>query len=89
LTLLGKMAHDCIIGIGTVPGSIGVGEALKGAAVAGFDSIKPSLLDREAQAGMIETNQAPMMGRSWLRVSNGVPPARAAKTTAWAEPYRY
>jgi hypothetical protein len=43
------MAHDCLIGIQTVLGRIGVDEALEGVAVAGFDSIKPSLLDREAQ----------------------------------------
>ncbi len=55
--LLGKMAHDCLLGVRTVPGSIGVGEALEGVAVAGFDSVEPSLLDREAQAGMIEPNQ--------------------------------
>ncbi len=50
------MAHDHPIGIRTVPGSIGVGEALKGVAVAGFDSVEPSLLDSEVQAGMIEPN---------------------------------
>ncbi len=55
--MLGKMAHDCLISSWTVPGSIGVGEAIKGVAVAGFDIIKPSLLEREAQAGMIEPNQ--------------------------------
>jgi hypothetical protein len=58
--LLGKMAHDCVIGIRTVFGHIGVCEALKGVAVAGFDSFEPSLLDREAQAGMIEPHQGPM-----------------------------
>ncbi len=51
------MAHDCLISIRTVPSSIGVGEAIKGVAVAGFDSIKPRLLDRDAMAGMIEINQ--------------------------------
>ncbi len=57
MTLLGKMAHDRLISVRTVPGSIGVGKAVKGVAVAGFDSIDPSLLHREAQAGMIESNQ--------------------------------
>ncbi len=60
--MLGKMAHDRLISIRTVLGRIGVGEALKGVAVAGFDSIEPSLLDREAQAGMIEPNQGPNAG---------------------------
>ncbi len=44
------------VGLGfvrTVPGSIGVGEAIEVVVVASFDSVKPSLLDREAQAGMI------------------------------------
>ncbi len=57
--MLGKMAHDCLIGIWTVLVRIGVGETLEGVAVAGFDSINPSLLDREAQAGMMEPNQGP------------------------------
>ncbi len=56
MALLGKMVYDCLIGVQTVPDCIGVGEALEGVAVAGFDSVKPSLLDREAQAGMIESN---------------------------------
>ncbi len=51
------MAHDHPVGVRTVLGRIGVGEALKGVAVASFDSVEPSLLDREAQAGMIEPNQ--------------------------------
>jgi hypothetical protein len=62
LTLLGKMAHDHLVSIRTVPGCIGVGEAIKGVAVSGFDGIKPSLLDRKAQAGMIETNQGTNAG---------------------------
>ncbi len=64
------MAHDCIIGVRTVLGCIGVGEALKGAAVAGFDIVEPSLLDKEAQAGMIKTNQGPDAGEikaAWVK----------------------
>ncbi len=57
--MLGKMTHDRLICIRTVLGCIGVGEAFKGVTVAGFDSIEPSLFDREAQAGMIEPNQGP------------------------------
>ncbi len=57
MALLGKMAHDCLIGVRTVLGCIGVGEALKDVAVAGFDCVKSSLLDREAQAGMIKPHQ--------------------------------
>jgi hypothetical protein len=68
--LLGKMVHDRLISIRTVPGSIGVGEAIKGVAVTGFDSIESSLLDREAQAGMIETNQGTNAGEikaAWVK----------------------
>jgi hypothetical protein len=39
--LLGKMAHDHLISIQTVPGCIGVGKAIKGVTVAGFDGFKP------------------------------------------------
>ncbi len=56
------MAHDCLISVRTVPGCIGVGEAIKGVTVAGFDGIKLRLLDRKAQAGMIETNQGTNAG---------------------------
>ncbi len=56
------MAHDCLIGVRTVPGHIGVGEALKGVAVASFDSTEPSLLDRETKAGIIEPNQGTNAG---------------------------
>ncbi len=68
--MLGKMVHDCLIGIRTVLGRIGVGETLKGVTVAGFDSVEPSLLDREAQAGMIEPNQGPNAGEikaAWVK----------------------
>jgi hypothetical protein len=68
--LLGKMAHDRLIGIRTVFGRIGVGEALEGVPVAGFDSVKPSLLDKEAQAGMIEPNQGTDAGEiktAWVK----------------------
>ncbi len=55
--MLGKMAYDPIVSVRTVPGCVGVGEAIEGVAVASFDGIEPSLLDRKAQAGMIESNQ--------------------------------
>ncbi len=64
------MAHDCLVRVWTVPGSIGVGEAIKGVAVASFDRVKPSLLDKEAQAGMIETNQGTIAGEikaGWVK----------------------
>ncbi len=51
--MLGKMAHYHFVSIQTVPGCIGVGEAIKGVAVAGFDGIEPSFLDWKAQIGMI------------------------------------
>ncbi len=68
--LLGKMARDFLIGVRTVLGHIGVSEALKGAAIAGFDCAKPSLLDREAQTGMIENNQGANAGEieaAWVK----------------------
>jgi hypothetical protein len=67
---LGKRAYDCLVSIQTVPGCIGVGEAMEGVAVAGFDGIKPSLLDRKAQAGMIETSQGTNAGEikaAWVK----------------------
>jgi hypothetical protein len=70
LTFLGKMAHDCLVSVQTVPGCIGVGEAIEGVAVAGFDGVKPSLLDRKAQAGMTETNQGTNAGEikvAWVK----------------------
>jgi hypothetical protein len=51
------MAHDPLISIRTVPGCIGVGQAIEGVAVAGFDGIEPSLIDQKAQAGMMKPNQ--------------------------------
>jgi hypothetical protein len=39
LALLGEMAHDGFVYIQTILGCIGVGEALKGVAVAGFDGV--------------------------------------------------
>jgi hypothetical protein len=64
------MAHDCFVGIRTVPGCIGVGEAIEGVAVASFDGVKPSLLDRKAPAGMIESNQGTNAGdiqAAWVK----------------------
>jgi hypothetical protein len=64
------MAHDHLVVIRTVPGRIGVGEATKGVSVAGFDSIKPSLLDRESQTGMLEPNQRTNAGEikaAWVK----------------------
>ncbi len=64
------MAHDRLIGVWTVPGCIGVGEALEGVAVAGLDSIEPILLDRETKAGMIEPNQGTNAGEikvAWVK----------------------
>jgi hypothetical protein len=68
--LLGKTAHDHLVSIRTVPGCIGVGEAIKGVAVASFDGIKPSLLDRKAQTGMIESNLGIIVGEikaAWVK----------------------
>ncbi len=61
--LLDKMAHDHLISFRTVPGCIGVDEAIKGVAVAGYDGgVEPSLLDRKAQAGKIDSNQGTNAG---------------------------
>ncbi len=60
--MLGKMAHDHLVSVRTVPGCIGVGEAIEGVTVASFDGIKPHFLDRKVQAGMIETNQGTNAG---------------------------
>ncbi len=68
--MLGKMAHDCLIGVQTVLGHIGVSEAFKGVTVASFDSVEPSLLDREAQAGMLEPNHGTNAGEimaAWVK----------------------
>ncbi len=67
---LGKMANNRLIGVRTVLGRIGVSEALEGVTVAGFDSVKPSLLDREAQTGMMKPNQGPDAGEikaAWFK----------------------
>jgi len=56
LALLGKMAHDRFVCIQTILGGIGVGDALEGVTVAGFDGIKPGLVDRKAKTGMIKFN---------------------------------
>ncbi len=68
--MLGKMAHDHLVSVRTVPGCIGVGEAIKGVTVAGFDGIEPHLLDQKAQAGMIESNQGTNAGEikaAWVK----------------------
>jgi hypothetical protein len=57
LKLLGQMPQDCLVRIGTVSCCVGIGEALKGVTVSGLDSLKPGLLDREAQTSMVETHQ--------------------------------
>ncbi len=64
------MAHDHLVSVQTVPGCIRVGEAIKGVAVAGFDSVEPSLLDQKAQAGMIKSNQGTNAGEikaAWVK----------------------
>ena len=72
MALLGEMAHDRFVCVRTILGSIGVGEALEGVAVAGFDGIKPCLFDRKAKTGMIKSNQGPNAGKikaSWIERS--------------------
>jgi len=56
------MAHDRFVCIRTILGGIGVGEALKGVTVAGFDGIKPGLFDWKAKTGMIKSNQGANAG---------------------------
>ncbi len=64
------MAYDCLVSVWTEPGCIGVGEAIKGVAVAGYDGVNPHLLDQKAQASMIETNQGTNAGEikaAWVK----------------------
>ncbi len=85
--MLGKMAHNSLVSIRTLPGCIGVGEAIKGVTVAGFDGIEPSLLDRKAQAGVIESNQGTNAGEiktAWVKRGTC---GMGCKATAWAAPY--
>ncbi len=56
------MTHDGLIQVGAVASHIGVGEPIKGVAVAGLDGIQPSLLDWKAQAGMVEANKSSYAG---------------------------
>ncbi len=63
MALLGKVAHDRLVGAGTILGHIGVGEALEGVAVAGFDGVQPGLFDREAETGVVKTHQGANAGQ--------------------------
>ena len=63
LALLGEVAHDRLVGVGTILGRIGVGEALEGVAVAGFDGVQPGLFDRKAKTGVVKTNQGANAGQ--------------------------
>ena len=63
LALLGEVAHDRLIGVGTILGRIGVGEALEGVAVAGFDGVEPGLFDWKAKTGVVKTNQGANAGQ--------------------------
>ncbi len=57
------MTQDGLIRVGAVASHIGVGEAIKGVTVAGLDGIQPSLLDRKAQACMLEANESSYAGQ--------------------------
>ena len=57
------MAHDRFVCIRTILGRIGVGEALEGVAVAGFDGIQPGLFDWKAKTGVIKSNQGANAGQ--------------------------
>jgi hypothetical protein len=48
LTLLGEMSHDGLVGVGTVPSSIGIYETVESFTISCLDGIEPCLLDREA-----------------------------------------
>ncbi len=63
LALLGEVAHDCLVGVGTILGRIGVGEALEGVAVAGFDGVQPGLFAWKAKTGVVKTNQGANAGQ--------------------------
>jgi hypothetical protein len=62
LALLGEMAHDGFVCIRTILGCIGVGEALEGVAVAGFEGIQLGLFNWKAKTGMIKSNQGANAG---------------------------
>jgi len=62
LALLGEMTHDGFVSVRTILGSIGVGEALKRVAVAGFDGIQSGLFYWKAKTGMIKSNQGANAG---------------------------
>ena len=81
------MTHDGFIQIGSVACNIGVGEPIKGVTVAGLDGIQPSLLDRKAQACMVEANESRYAGKVEAQGSKGVLDARDASAMAWAAPY--
>jgi hypothetical protein len=57
LAFLDQMSQDGLVGIRTIAGYIGVGQAIERVAVSRFDSVKPCLLDWKAKAGMVEANQ--------------------------------
>ena len=70
MALLRKMSFDSLVCIGAVMGRFGVGETWKGVEVTRFDGIKPGLLDREADTGMIESHQcshAREINAAWVK----------------------
>jgi hypothetical protein len=50
------MTDECFICIRTILGSIGVGKAVKGVKVSGFNRLQPGLFDWKAKAGVIKAN---------------------------------
>ncbi len=52
----------CFVGIRAVAGHVGVGQTIKRVAVAGFDGVKPHLLDWKAKTNMVEANQGANAG---------------------------
>ena len=55
--MLGKMSHDGLVGVGTVPSGIGVCEAVEGFTISCLDGVEPCLLDREEKACVVEADE--------------------------------
>jgi hypothetical protein len=51
------MSHDGLVGVGTVPRGIGVREAVEGFTISCLDGVEPCLLDREAEACVVEADE--------------------------------
>ncbi len=83
------MTHNGLICIWEVSCSAGVGETIKGFAVAGFDGLQPCLLGRKPKTCMVDSNESTNAREIQAVGINGVleVEAWAARAKAWATPY--